>query len=145
METSFARIGRELCAWKSWSRSNLSRRIVRMLLRVTSVEPLDGYRLRLTFNDGVVTEADFSNDLDGPLAEELRDPAYFRRARVDEEARTVVWPNGLDPDPYVLHGDHPPADPSALKVRRISPPAEQVRSRNRSDRSRAGHRAPAVG
>jgi len=49
------------------------------MLRITSVEPLDGYRLRLTFNDGAVTEADFSDDLRGPLGEPLRDPAYFRR------------------------------------------------------------------
>lgn len=90
-----------------------------MPLLVTSVEPLDGYRLRLTFSDGVVTEADFSDDLRGPLAEPLRDPAYFGQARIDEEARTIVWPNGLDPDPYVLHGDHPPGEPSGLRVRRI--------------------------
>ena len=24
---------------------------------------------------------------------------YFRQVRVDDEARTIVWPNGLDPDP----------------------------------------------
>jgi hypothetical protein len=90
-----------------------------MLIRVTSVEALDGHRLRLTFNDGVVTEADFSDDLHGPLAQPLRDPAYFRQVRIDYEAHTVVWPNGLDPDPYVLHGDHPAAEPSKLKVRRL--------------------------
>jgi hypothetical protein len=116
-----------------------------MLLRVSSVEPLDGYRLRLTFNDGVVTETDFSDDLRGPLAEALRDPAYFRKARVDEEARTVVWPNGLDPDPYVLHGDQPPAAPSALKVRRIGAPPDRGRDRGQATRSRGGHRTQAVG
>jgi hypothetical protein len=97
-----------------------------MALRVTSVEPLDGYRLRLTFNDGIVTEADFSNDLHGPLAEALRDPAYFQQVRIDEQARTVVWPNGLDPDPYVLHGDHAAAAPSALTVRRLDARASQT-------------------
>jgi hypothetical protein len=28
---------------------------------------------------------------------------------VDDEARTVVWPNGLDPAPELLHGDCEPA------------------------------------
>jgi hypothetical protein len=70
------------------------------------VKPLDGYRLRVSFNDGVVREVDFARDLEhaeGTLAEPLRDPAYFRRVRVDAESRTIVWPNGLDPDPEVLH------------------------------------------
>jgi hypothetical protein len=107
-----------------------------MLLRVTSAEPIDGYRLRLTFNDGVVTEADFSHELRGPMSEPLRDPAYFRQVRVDDEARTIVWPNGFEPDPYVLHGDHPPIEPSALRVRRIdveSNPGSSGR-RSRSER-----------
>lgn len=86
-----------------------------MVLRVTDVEPLDGYRLRVSFNDGVVREVDFAPDLEnaeGTLAEPLRDPAYFRQVRVDEDSRTVVWPNGLDPDPEVLHDDFEPASGS---------------------------------
>jgi hypothetical protein len=41
--------------------------------------------------------------LRGTLGEPLRDPEYFRQVRVDEEARTVVWPNGLDPAPELLY------------------------------------------
>lgn len=91
-----------------------------MVLRVVAVEPLDGYRLRLTFNDGVVTEADFADDLWGPLGEPLRDLGYFRQVRVDAESRTVVWPNGLDPAPEVLHGDYEIEAPTQLRVRRLS-------------------------
>jgi hypothetical protein len=28
--------------------------------------------------------------------ESLADPAYFARVRVDPEAETIVWPNGVD-------------------------------------------------
>jgi hypothetical protein len=35
----------------------------RLLARVTAVEPLDGFRLRLTFTDGLVREVDLSSDL----------------------------------------------------------------------------------
>jgi hypothetical protein len=28
----------------------------------------------------------------------------FRQVRVDPELRTIVWPNGFDLDPDVLHG-----------------------------------------
>ncbi len=89
-----------------------------MSLCVTSVEVIGDHRLRLTFNDDAVTEADFSGAFKGPLGEPLRDPAYFRQVRVDDEARTVVWPNGLDPDPYILHGDYEGAP--LLTVRRIA-------------------------
>ncbi|HTZ65811.1 MAG TPA: DUF2442 domain-containing protein [Solirubrobacteraceae bacterium] len=79
------------------------------MLRVTTVEALDGYRLRVAFNDGVVLDVDCSFLLHGQLGEPLRDPAYFQQVRVDDEARTVVWPNGLDPAPELLHGDYAPA------------------------------------
>ena len=70
---------------------------MKVMLRVTDLQPLDGYRLRVVFSDGVTREVDCSFLLHGSLGEPLRDPEYFRQARVDEEARTVVWPNGLDP------------------------------------------------
>jgi hypothetical protein len=75
------------------------------MLRVTEVHPLDGYRLRVVFSDGVIRDVDCSFLLHGTLGEPLRDPEYFRQARVDDEARTVVWPNGLDPAPELLYGD----------------------------------------
>jgi Protein of unknown function (DUF2442) len=81
------------------------------MLRVTDVKPLDGHRLRVAFNDGVVRDVDCSFLLRGTLGEPLRDLEYFRKVRVDDEARTVVWPNGLDPAPELLHGDYEPATP----------------------------------
>jgi len=62
-----------------------------------------------------VREVDFSEDLEratGTLAEALRDSDYFRQVRVDEQLRTIVWPNGLDADPDVLHGERMPVEPS---------------------------------
>ena len=65
------------------------------------------YGLRLTFDDGVTREVDLADELWGPMFEPLRDPAFF--ARVVVEHGTVVWPNGVDLDPLVLHGDFEPA------------------------------------
>lgn len=81
---------------------------MKSMLRVTHVEPLDDHRLRVTFNDGLVRDVECSFLFHGTLGEPLRDPDFFRQARVDDEARTVVWPNGLDPAPELLHGDHEP-------------------------------------
>jgi hypothetical protein len=73
------------------------------MLRVTEVEPLEEHRLRVSFNDGMVGEIDCTFLLRGTLGTPLRDPEYFRQVTVDPEARTVVWPNGLDPAPELLH------------------------------------------
>jgi hypothetical protein len=82
-----------------------------MTLRITAVESLEGHNLRLTFNDGLVRDVDLTPLLQGPLGEPLRDPEYFRQVRVDDEARTIVWPNGLDPDPDMLHDNYQAATP----------------------------------
>lgn len=77
--------------------------------RIIDVEPLGGFHLRLTFDDGVVRELDLDRMLDGGVFESLRDPAVFAAAAADEITGTVAWPNGIDLDPDVLHGDHDPA------------------------------------
>jgi hypothetical protein len=70
---------------------------------VKRVEPLDGFRLRLTFSDGLVGVVDVDPRDRGPMFEPLCDPDYFRRVKVSRAAGTVVWPNGLDLAPDGLH------------------------------------------
>ncbi len=80
------------------------------MIRVTEVEPLDGPSLRLRFNDGSERVVDLEGELWGPVFEPLKtDPDLFRQVRVDEELGTIVWPNGADMDPDVLHGFREPA------------------------------------
>jgi hypothetical protein len=67
--------------------------------------------MRLLFDDGVVRDVKYvPGEARGSLLVPLDDPAYFAQVRVDAEARTVTWPNGLDLAPEVLHGDHEPGD-----------------------------------
>ncbi len=77
------------------------------MLRVTNVELLGGYRLRISFTGGVVRDVDCSFLLYGTLGQPLREPDYFAQVTVDHEARTIIWPNGLDPAPELLHGGAP--------------------------------------
>ncbi|MBA3370085.1 MAG: DUF2442 domain-containing protein [Gemmatimonadetes bacterium] len=79
------------------------------MVAVTEVQPLEGYRVRLQFDDGSERLVDLSDALWGRMGKPLRDPEYFRLVRVDPELQTIVWPNGFDLDPDVLHGDHEPA------------------------------------
>jgi hypothetical protein len=74
---------------------------------------LTGYHLHVSFNDGVARDVDCSFLLRGSLGEPLRDLEYLRQVRVDPDARTIVWPNGLDPAPELLHDSGEPANQRA--------------------------------
>lgn len=80
------------------------------LARIRKVECIDGFVVRLVFTDGSVREVDLDPLMRGPVFEPLRaDPELFRKVSVDHELGTIVWPNGADLDPDVLHGDFEPA------------------------------------
>ena len=80
------------------------------LVSVTRVRVLRDFVVDLEFDDGTRREVDLEPLLWGPVFEPIRtDPSYFRRVRVDEDAGTIVWPNGADIDPVVLHGSAEPA------------------------------------
>lgn len=79
------------------------------VVKVTSVQVLAHYKLRLGFSDGISREIDLAGTLRGPVFEPLADPEFFARVQVDDDLGTVVWPNGADLDPLVLHGDFAPA------------------------------------
>ena len=73
-----------------------------MLTKVTRLEKLGGFRLRVRFSDGSGGAHDFSAMVQepGPMMEPLRDPAYF--ARVFLEFGALTWPNGFDIAPEWL-------------------------------------------
>jgi hypothetical protein len=77
------------------------------MIRVTEVEPLDGFVLRLRFNDGTERILDFEKRLHGEVFGPLkRDLELFRAVKI--EGPTIAWPNGADLDPDVLHGSQQP-------------------------------------
>jgi hypothetical protein len=91
------------------------------LARVTDVEHLGARVLGVTFSDGLVRELDFADVLFGVLAT-IDDDATFAEAAVDSVAGTVCWPNGIDLDPDVLHGDQKSASavqPQLLREYRL--------------------------
>ncbi|MBF0480760.1 MAG: DUF2442 domain-containing protein [Desulfovibrionaceae bacterium] len=74
-----------------------------LLIDVVSVQYLDGYRLRLGFDNGVVKVVDLESRLNGEMLEPLRDLELFRQVRVDPEIGTIVWPSGADAAPDTLY------------------------------------------
>lgn len=78
------------------------------MIRVTEVEPLGDFVLRLRFNDDSERVLDLEDELWGPVFEPLKaNPDLFRAVRI--EGPTIAWPNGADIDPDVLHGSEVPA------------------------------------
>lgn len=61
------------------------------------------HTLHLAFDDGTEQRIDFEDVLHGPLFALLQELATFNAVRLDLEVGTVVWPNGADFDPAILH------------------------------------------
>ena len=78
-----------------------------MLPRITNVKYVKDYYLLLTFSDGTEVEMDFSNRIvgRGGIFTQLENLDFFRQVSVDPEARTLVWPNGIDFCPDVLYAE----------------------------------------
>jgi hypothetical protein len=75
------------------------------LIDVVDVQPLDGHKVELGFQDGLRAVVDLDRvikQFDG-VFEPLKDPEYFRLVQVDPESGTIVWPNGADICPDVLY------------------------------------------
>jgi uncharacterized protein DUF2442 len=78
------------------------------LVRVKSVEPLEKFRVRITFQNETQKEIDLERFLRGEIFEPMRkDPKIFRSVNVI--GGTIGWDNGADIDPDVLYYDLKPA------------------------------------
>ena len=78
------------------------------LVRVKDVTPLEGFRVRLTFQNGEIKDIDLEKYLRGEVFAPIREnPAVFRAVKVIGSA--IGWDNGADIDPYVLYYDLKPA------------------------------------
>jgi hypothetical protein len=73
------------------------------LFDVIGFEIISDYTIRLKFDDGSEQVINFEAILYGPLFEPLRDLQLFNQVALNAELGTLVWPNGADIDPTVLH------------------------------------------
>ena len=71
--------------------------------RVERFQIVGPYVVLVQFEDGTEQRIDFRPVLEGPLFGPLQDPATFNAVVLDQEAGTLVWPNGADFDPATLH------------------------------------------
>lgn len=75
-----------------------------MLKDIVAVQPLEGYKVYLRFEDEVEGVVDVSQliEFSGIFAP-LQELSYFTQVQVNPEIGTIVWPNEADLDPDVLY------------------------------------------
>jgi hypothetical protein len=74
------------------------------LVRVKATELLEGFKVRVEFEDGTQKQLDLQPYLRGPIFEPIRDdPIMFQSMKVRDG--TITWDNGADIDPDVLYYD----------------------------------------
>ncbi len=71
--------------------------------RVESFEIIGPHKLLVSFDDGTSQKIDFAPMLFGQMYGPLRDLSFFEQVAIDPEVHTLVWPNGADFNPAMLH------------------------------------------
>ena len=71
-----------------------------MFIEVIEATYLDGYRVKLLFNNGETRIADLSQSLNGFVFAPLRDIDYFKKFSI--KFNTIEWENGADFAPEYL-------------------------------------------
>lgn len=74
-----------------------------MFLHIACVVYLGDYRLRLTFDNGVVKDVNLADELYGEVFLPLRDVGLFRQVKVNDDTGTIEWPTGADLAPEYLY------------------------------------------
>jgi hypothetical protein len=74
-----------------------------MMLHITEVKCLEGYKVAVIFNDGESGIADLSTVVQQGIFKSLLPPEKFALGRLDNELETIVWPGGLDLAPEFVY------------------------------------------
>lgn len=74
-----------------------------LICKIISLGITAPYTLELKFNDGAIKEINFERILSGEMFSPLKDQKLFNQVSIDPEVHTIVWPNGADFDPAILH------------------------------------------
>ncbi len=73
---------------------------------IIKAEALPGYRVRVTFDDGITGTINLSPDIEsGRMNARLKDPDYFAQVFADVEIGTIRWPEGEDACPSVIYDE----------------------------------------
>jgi hypothetical protein len=77
------------------------------MIAVTKVEPIEDYKLILTFNNGEIKVFEVKPYLNHGIFEQLVKPEIFKSVKVSFDS--IEWVNGADICPEVLYNESRPA------------------------------------
>ena len=76
---------------------------------LVKAEYLDGYRIKVTFDNGIVKIRDFKEEIfrfqDSNVVKPLVDPDYFKKFKIVNNYGGLEWPNGYDCCPNWLYNN----------------------------------------
>jgi len=72
-----------------------------MFIEVVKAEYLDGYRVKLLFNNGETKVVDLAQSLNGSVFAPLKDIDFFKNFSI--KFNTIEWENGADFAPEYLY------------------------------------------
>lgn len=64
--------------------------------RITSIEPLPDYRLKLRFDDGVEGVVNLSAEVGKGVFAAWQDPKHFASVKIVHNGRALEWPGEID-------------------------------------------------
>lgn len=70
---------------------------------VKDASHVEGYKLKIRFENDEVKVVDLATYLDSGIFEPLKDIFYFKSFEVNRDIDTVVWPNEADFSPDFLY------------------------------------------
>jgi hypothetical protein len=71
--------------------------------KILKVEPLDEYRINVTFETGEKSDFDVKPYIKGTWFGMLSDPSYFKRVSALPDGSGIEWPEGQDIAPHELY------------------------------------------
>ena len=71
--------------------------------RLSTVEPMNGFKLKLTYENHEVKVFDVTPYITGSWYGELKDESYFRSVKVLPGGVGIEWLNGQDIAPHELY------------------------------------------
>ena len=75
-----------------------------MLQDITSAEYVEGYKLKIEFENGLSGVVDFSDYTQrGGVFENFKDLAFFRQFTISKELGTIVWNGEVDIAPETIY------------------------------------------